>query len=130
LEKSCRQSQLFPVTDGAQTTQRSAVDKLPLMWEFPGGKVEDGETPEECLKREIKEELNLNIKVGSLVATSRYNYTSGEIILLAYNAEIISGVLQLKIHYDARWVVLDELRHYEFCPADMAIIKTLIEAER
>ena len=92
--------------------------------------MEDGETPEECLKREIKEELNLNIKVGSLVATSRYKYSSGEIMLLAYYAEIISGMLQMKIHYDARWVILDELRHYEFCPADWAIIETLIEAER
>ena len=106
-------------------TQRAIDDKLPLKWEFPGGKVEKGETPEECLKREIKEELNLNIKIGARVATNRYMYDSGEIMLLAYSAEIVGGSMKLMIHNDAKWVGADELKHFDFCPADINILERI-----
>ncbi len=106
-------------------TQRSAAGKLPLKWEFPGGKVEPGETPEQCLEREIKEELNLNISVGDLFAVSMVKSSSLEIKLLAYHATIIGGAVALRVHNDARWVLANQLHEYDFCPADIAIIQKL-----
>lgn len=108
-------------------TQRSISDKLPLKWEFPGGKVEIGETPEECLIREIKEELNLEVAVGEKVATSTYSYGSGTISLVAYSAQIIGGSIILLDHNDAKWVGLNKLGQFDFCPADIVIVNKLKE---
>ncbi len=108
-------------------TQRASNDKLPLKWEFPGGKVELGETPEECLIRELKEELNLDIVVGKKIATSIYSYGSGTINLVAYAAQIVSGSMKLLVHHDARWVSGSQLDQFDFCPADIAIIEKLKE---
>ncbi len=108
-------------------TQRAGNDKLPLKWEFPGGKVELDETPEECLIREIKEELNLDIIVEGIISTSIYNYNSGTINLVAYAAQIVSGSINLFVHNDARWVCINQLDLFDFCPADIAIIEKLKE---
>ena len=113
--------------DSYLITQRASNDKLPLKWEFPGGKVEMGETPEECLIREIKEELNLDIVIGEKIATSIYKYDSGEIKLVAFSAEIIGGSMKLLIHHDARWVNINQLDQFDFCPADIAIIEILTD---
>jgi len=69
-------------------TQRAAEDKLSLKWEFPGGKIEPGETPERCLMREIREELCLEVLVGEHCMTSIFAYESGEIELMAYYARV------------------------------------------
>ncbi len=106
-------------------TQRASNDKLPLKWEFPGGKVELGETPEECLKREIKEELNLDIVVGNKIATSIYSYGSEKINLVAYAAQIVYGSMKLLVHQDAQWVSVNQLDQFDFCPADIPIIEKL-----
>ena len=107
-------------------TQRASNDKLAFKWEFPGGKVEAGETPEECLKREIKEELNLEIEVGERISTSIYNYDSGSIKLVAYYAHIAGGSVKLSIHNDAKWVTANELRQFDFCPADLNVVEKLM----
>ena len=106
-------------------TQRSADTTLPLKWEFPGGKVEDGETPEECLAREIMEELDLEVFIQDFFTSSLYKYEFGEIELLTYFAKILSGDLQLNVHIDHKWVLPDDLSLFDFAPADIDIVQKL-----
>lgn len=105
--------------------QRSAEDECGLLWEFPGGKLEDGETLEECIIREIKEELELNIKIIDIFATNVYRFNGKEILFTAFNAEIVSGSIKLNVHNDARWVSLEKLYQYDFMPADTVFVKKL-----
>ncbi len=106
-------------------TQRAAEDKLSLKWEFPGGKIEPGETPERCLMREIREELCLEVLVGEHCMTSIFAYESGEIELMAYYARVAGGDLQLCVHDDARWVFPEELGKFDFAPADLPIVAAI-----
>jgi 8-oxo-dGTP diphosphatase len=105
--------------------QRSADTTLPLKWEFPGGKVEDGETPGECLSREILEELDLIVSIEDFFASSIYKYEFGEIELLAYFAKILSGDLYLNVHIDHKWVFPKDLNLFDFAPADIEIVQKL-----
>ena len=104
-------------------TQRPRGDKLGLKWEFPGGKIEQGETPEQCLVREIKEELNLDIKITGHFMNSNYKYETGEIELICYLAEITGGVLRLNFHAAAKWATKEKLKEYDFAPADIPVCK-------
>jgi 8-oxo-dGTP diphosphatase len=106
-------------------TQRSKEDKLSLKWEFPGGKIEDGETAEECMKREIREELNLDIEVVGYLGSCVYKYDSVEICLIAYKARALTDDLRLNVHNAARWVTADELKYYDFAPADIKLLEVI-----
>ena len=94
-------------------------------WEFPGGKIEEGETPQEALQREIMEELNTEIKVGELVDTIEYDYPTFHLSMACFWAEVISGALVLKEHEAAKWLTKEELDSVEWLPADVTLIERL-----
>ena len=98
-------------------------------WEFPGGKIEPGETPQEALKREIQEELDTKIKVGSLIDTIEYDYPTFHLSMDCFLAEIESGNLVLKEHEAARWLTREELGSVDWLPADVLLIDTLKQSK-
>ena len=93
------------------------------MWEFPGGKVEPGETPQEALIREIREELDTEIRVGELIDTIEYDYPTFHLSMDCFWAEIISGSLELREHEAARWLKKEELYSVDWLPADVTLIE-------
>lgn len=97
-------------------------------WEFPGGKMEQGETPQEALKREIFEELDTEIEVGEWIDTIDYDYPSFHLSMDCFWCEIIKGELVLKEHQAARWLRKDELREVEWLPADVILIHQLLRS--
>ncbi len=105
--------------------QRRAGDRLAFKWEFPGGKLESGETPEECLHREMKEEFGIEVSVGKFFAESIYTYRHGTIRLVAYLTDWRSGDLQPTDHRDCRWVTIEDLASYELAPADTPLAEKL-----
>lgn len=106
--------------------QRSRHKVPPLMWEFPGGKLEAGETLQQCLKREIKEELNLDIEVGDLYMTTCHQYEFGSFELNVYSAQSrTQEVGELNSHEAVRWIDISELDNFEFSAADLPIVEKL-----
>ena len=94
-------------------------------WEFPGGKIEPGESTEDALKREIREELATEIEVDELLTTVEYDYPKFHLTMHCYLCTIISGDLSLLEHEDARWLALDELDCVKWLPADKDVIEKL-----
>lgn len=105
--------------------QRSKEMKLPLKWEFPGGKIEEGESKKECLRREIKEELALDIEVLDPLKMVVYHYPDFSISLYPFLCNIISGELNVAEHAQVKWVHLSELDNYDWAEADIPILEEL-----
>ena len=96
-------------------------------WEFPGGKIEAGETSQQALVREITEELSATIEVGDLIETVEYDYPDFHLSMDCFWCEIVNGDLVLKEHEAARWLTREELTDVEWLPADVAVAEKIEE---
>lgn len=106
--------------------QRPAHKARALLWEFVGGKVEPGETKEEALVRECREELGITVAVGEVFLEVDHVYPDISVHLTLFCATIIGGAPQLLEHEDVRWIAPAEIPQYSFCPADQEILQHLI----
>lgn len=96
-----------------------------LLWEFPGGKVENGETPKNALIRECLEELDITIKVTDVFCETVHSYPDTDIHLTLFNADIIEGEPKLIEHINMKWITKNDISKYNFCPADHTILTLL-----
>lgn len=108
--------------------RRGQGKKLAGKWEFPGGKVEEGESIENCLERELLEELGISAQVGRAVTQSQYRYDHGEFLIVALEAKLISKELTLTVHDAVKWLAPQELLELDLAPADIPIALFLAES--
>ena len=106
--------------------KRRANDRLGGKWEFPGGTIEDNETPEECLKREIMEEFDIDVSVGDFFSENVHPYDHVRIKLSAYQIYWDNGSITLNDHAEFKWVSPDNLLDYDLAPADIPIAREVI----
>ena len=114
--------------DGAYFATQRGYGEFEGMWEFPGGKIEEGETAEFALKREIQEELGIDITIDKFLCTTEYDYPSFHLTMHCYICSIEAGEIVLREHKSARWLRPEELGSVEWLPADISpvqILKTL-----
>ena len=108
--------------------QRGSSGALPGMWEFPGGKIEIGESPREALEREIVEELECRVRVGEQVASTSHEYEFGIVTLTTFYCDLVEGEPKLSEHDEVTWLPPSELHQLEWAPADIPAVE-LIERE-
>lgn len=105
-------------------TQRGYGDQRGL-WEFPGGKIESGESPEQALKREILEELDMQIAVDSFFQTVEWDYPTFHLVMHCFLCSKVGNVIRMKEHADSRWLLPSELDSVEWLPADILVVREL-----
>jgi 8-oxo-dGTP diphosphatase len=108
--------------DTILVVQRSERMSLPLKWEFPGGKVETGESEEDCILREIREELNIEIELVSRLEVSQYDYPHVSILLIPFTAIYLQGEIKLSEHKEYRLLPKAQLRNLDWAPADLPVL--------
>lgn len=111
--------------DGAYFATQRGYGEFEGMWEFPGGKIEFGETHDVALKREIQEELGVDIIIEKLLCTTEYDYPLFHLKLHCYLCNIVSGKIVLREHKSAQWLTVDTLNSVEWLPADKDVISRL-----
>ena len=111
--------------DGAYFATQRGYGEFEGMWEFPGGKIEPGESRESALKREIQEELGIDITINKILCTTDYDYPSFHLTMHCYLCCVESGEIELREHKSARWLTVESLDSVEWLPADMDVIKQL-----
>ena len=109
--------------------KRNTGDKLAGKWEFPGGKIEDYESPEECLRREMHEEFKIKVSIGEFVGSNVHHYDHISIELLAYRSFWEHGDISLNDHAEYRFVPLSQLGEFDFAPADIPFVERLIRGD-
>jgi len=105
--------------------QRGPDKSLPLLWEFPGGKIEADETPQSALKREIEEEMHCKIEVGEQVEHTVYEYDFGIVHLTTFYCKLVEGIPVLTEHVAIEWLPANELKQLEWAPADVPAIEKI-----
>ena len=108
--------------------RRSSTENFAGGWEFPGGKLEQGKTEQECLARELREELGIDVEVGDLCERVFHDYGTFRINLLAYYCTIVGGSLAMTVHDKYQWVEVGRLLEYDLLPADVPIARRLMES--
>ena len=109
--------------------QRNEKMKLPLKWEFPGGKLENNETEIDCIKREIKEEININIEVLQKLSNNIHDYGTFKINLMPFLVQYISGEIKLSEHKDYRLLERSQLSNLDWAEADLPIVEEFLKLE-
>ncbi len=107
--------------------KRKSSDILSNKWEFPGGKIEDDETPKECLKRELKEEFDIEVDIGDFFGESIYQYPDFKIKLIAYKVLWKNGKIKATAHDTYKWISINEIDNYDFAEADIPFVNKLKE---
>jgi mutator protein MutT len=110
--------------------QRKQKDGSPGQWEFPGGKIEPRETEQQCVAREVEEELGLTVTVGSCMERTSHCYESMTVELGFYQAEISHGTAECRVHAQIAWVAPEQLTQYDFLPADLDFIRKLAKQKQ
>jgi len=108
-------------------TQRSTIMPLPLKWEFPGGKIEAGETAEACLIREIREELNIDIQIKNSLPSNDHQYPDKLIRLIPFICIQTGGEIHLKEHADYKWLNTDDLLNLDWAEADVGVVEVFLK---
>ena len=111
--------------DGAYFATQRGYGEFEGMWEFPGGKIELGETHEMALKREIQEELGVDISIEELLCTTNYDYPSFHLTMHCYLCSIAAGKIELREHKSARWLTTETLDSVEWLPADQDAVELI-----
>ncbi|MBD8014555.1 (deoxy)nucleoside triphosphate pyrophosphohydrolase [Planococcus wigleyi] len=105
--------------------QRGMEKSLPGLWEFPGGKIEETETPQSALQREIQEEMHCRVEIGEQVEHTVYEYDFGIVHLTTFYCQLVEGTPVLTEHIEIQWLKADELEQLEWAPADIPAIEKL-----
>jgi 8-oxo-dGTP diphosphatase len=105
--------------------RRKKNSHMEMRWEFPGGKIEEGESPEDCLARELHEEFGITATIGSYFGISEFDYGEKHITLLAYRVDNFSGEFEVNAHEEIKWVKLEDFKDYHFADADIPFVEKL-----